>query len=345
MSWGVLRRTPQTPRSLRGSESRSARRPLLPQVRRTLLALSLLTLAAAPAAAQLPAAAGRTDYKIGPVDTAHGDREFHLLWPDGAPGTLGTEPVDKPKITVYRAPASKANGAAVVVCPGGGYGVLASDHEGKQVAEWLNALGVAAFVLQYRLGPRYHHPAPLQDAQRAMRLVRARAGEWRVDPARVGILGFSAGGHLASTAGTHFDQGRPDAADPVERQGSRPDFLILGYPVISLTHPSVHKGSRDNLLGQDPDPRLLDSLSNETQVTALTPPTFLFHTDEDTGVPAEHSILFYEALRRAKVPAELHVFAKGPHGVGLAPKDAALSVWPGLCAAWMETMGFLARKP
>ncbi len=319
MSWGVLRHTP--------------------------LALSVLALTALPAAAQLPAAAGRADYKIGPVDTAHGDREFHLLWPDGAPGALGSEPVDKPKITVYRAPASRANGAAVVVCPGGGYGVVASDHEGKQVAEWLNSLGVAAFVLQYRLGPRYHHPAPLQDAQRALRLVRARAGEWGVDPARVGILGFSAGGHLASTAGTHFDHGQPDATDPVERQGSRPDFLVLGYPVISLTHPAVHKGSRDNLLGNDPDPKLLDSLSNETQVTALTPPTFLFHTDEDTGVPAEHSLLFYEALRRAKVPAELHVFVKGPHGVGLAPKDPALSVWPTLCAAWMETMGFLARKP
>jgi acetyl esterase/lipase len=318
MSWGVLRHTP--------------------------LALSVLALTALPAAAQLPAAAGRADYKIGPVDTAHGDREFHLLWPDGAPGALGSEPVDKPKITVYRAPASKANGAAVLVCPGGGYGVVASDHEGKQVAEWLNSLGVAAFVLQYRLGPRYHHPAPLQDAQRAIRLVRSRAAEWGVDPARVGILGFSAGGHLASTAGTHFEQGQPDDTDPVERQGSRPDFLILGYRVISLVHPQVHVGSRDNLVGKDADLKLLELLSNESQVTARTPPTFLFHTDEDTGVPVEHSLVFYEALRRAKVPAELHVFVKGPHGVGLAPNDAALSVWPSLCPAWMETMGFLARK-
>jgi acetyl esterase/lipase len=306
--------------------------------------LLVIAIGALPAAAQLPAAAGASEYKIGPVDTAHGDREFHLLWTEGAPGALGTEAVDKPKITVYLAPKGKANGAAVVVCPGGGYVVVASDHEGKQVAEWLNRLGVAAFVLQYRLGPRYHHPAPLQDAQRAIRLVRARATEWGVDPARVGILGFSAGGHLASTAGTHFDRGQPDAADPVERQGSRPDFLILGYPVISLIHPAVHKGSRDNLLGKDADPKLLESLSNETQVTALTPPTFLFHTDEDTGVPAEHSLLFYEALRRANVPAEMHIFAKGPHGVGLAPKDPALSLWPSLCAAWMDTMGFLSRK-
>ncbi len=346
MSAGGLRLTPQTPRLLRASQSRAARPAFFPNLpRRTSLVLSLLALAAVPAPAQLPAAAGHTDYKIGPVDTAHGHREFHLLWPDGAPGALGVEPVDQPKITVYRAPAGKANGAAVVVCPGGGYVVVASDHEGKQVAEWLNSLGVAAFVLQYRLGPRYHHPAPMQDAQRALRMVRARAGEWGVDPGRVGILGFSAGGHLAATAGTHFDQGRADAADAVERQGSRPDFLILGYPVISMTHPSVHKGSRDNLLGADPDPSLLASLSNETQVTALTPPTFLFHTDEDTGVPAEHSLLFYEALRRARVPAELHIFVKGPHGVGLAPEDPVLSVWPGVCASWMRTMGFLARKP
>lgn len=313
-------------------------------MRRAVLVLSALTIGTLPGAAQLPAAAGATDYKIGPVDTAHGDREFHLLWPAGAPGAKGTEPVDKPKITVYRAPADKANGAAVVVCPGGGYVVVAADHEGKQVAEWLNGLGVTAFVLQYRLGPRYQHPAPLADAQRAIRIVRARAAEWAVDPARVGILGFSAGGHLASTAGTHFDEGQSDASDPIERQGSRPDFLVLGYPVISMTHPSVHKGSRDNLLGKDPDPKLLELLSNETQVTPRTPPTFIFHTNEDTGVPAEHALLFYEALRRANVPAEMHIFAKGPHGVGLAPKDPALAVWPSLCAAWMKTMGLFRRN-
>lgn len=317
-------------------------RPALP----TLSALLAVQLAALPAAtAQRPAAAGQAAYPSAAVDTAHGGRESHLLWPEGAPGAVGTEAADKPKVTVYRAPADEANGAAVVVCPGGGYRVLASDHEGKQVAEWLNSLGVTAFVLQYRLGPRYRHPAPLRDVQRAIRLVRARAAECRVDPGRVGVLGFSAGGHLASTAATHFDEGRPDAADLVERQGSRPDFVVLAYPVISLTHPAVHRGSRDHLLGENPDPELLDALSNETQVTPRTPPTFLFHTDEDPGVPAEHSILFYEALRRARVPAELHVFVKGRHGVGLAPSDAALSAWPRLCAAWMQSMGFLARKP
>jgi len=282
-------------------------------------------------------------YPSSPVDTAHGEREFHLLWPEGAPGALGTEPADRPKITVYRAPSEDANGAAVVVCPGGGYGRLASDHEGRQVAEWLNSLGVSAFVLQYRLGPRYRHPAPLEDAQRAIRLVRARAAEWGIDPARVGILGFSAGGHLASSASTHFDAGRPDAADAVERQGSRPDFAVLLYPVISLDGPSAHSGSRRNLLGDTPDPALVEQLSNERQVSARTPPTFLFHTADDPTVPVQNSLLYFEALRSAGVPAELHVFAHGRHGVGLALDDPALSAWPRLCAAWLAGRAILRR--
>jgi acetyl esterase/lipase len=295
-------------------------------------------------AAQLPAAAGATDYKIGPVDTAHGDREFQLLWPGGAPGAVGTEPVDKPKITIYRAPADKANGAAVVICPGGGYWVVAADHEGKQVAEWLNGLGVTAFVLQYRLGPRYRHPAPLQDAQRAIRLVRSKARDFGIDATRVGILGFSAGGHLSSTAGTHFDAGRAGDVDPVERQSSRPDFMVLAYPVISLASPYTHKGSLENLIGKDPDPKLAESLSSELQVTKETPPTFLFHTADDPGVPVENSTLFFAALRKAGVPAEMHIYARGPHGVGLAPKDPSLSTWPALCAAWMQGLGVLQRK-
>ena len=222
-------------------------------VRRRLaaIALAVTPLVAGSAFAQAPAAA---PYAITAVDTAHGDREFHLLWPDGAPGAVGSEAVDKPKITVYLAPADRATGAAVVVCPGGGYRVVAADHEGKQIAEWLNSLGVSAFVLQYRLGERYRHPAPLQDAQRAIRLVRSRATEWRVDPKRIGILGFSAGGHLASTAATHFDDGRPDASDPIERESSRPDFAVLCYAVISLVDPPAHSGSRRNLLGRPARP-------------------------------------------------------------------------------------------
>jgi len=284
-------------------------------------------------------------YTMADVDTAHGDREFHLLWPEGAPGALGAQPADQPKITVYRAPPEDATGAAVIVCPGGGYARLASDHEGRQFGEWLNSLGVSAFVLQYRLGPRYLYPAPLQDAQRAIRLVRARAGEWGVDPARVGILGFSAGGHLASTAATHFDDGRLDAADPVERQGSRPDFAVLAYAVVSLFDPPAHASSRRNLLGEPPDPALVELLSNERQVTPRTPPSFLFHTADDASVPAKNSLLFFEALQKAGVPAELHVFAHGKHGVGLAASDPALSAWPRLCAAWLDGLGLLRPKP
>jgi acetyl esterase/lipase len=291
----------------------------------------------------LATAQGPTPYTITNVDTAHGDRELHLLWPEGAPGALGAEAVDQPKITVYLAPAEKATGAAVVVCPGGGYGALAADHEGKQVAEWLNSLGVSAFVLQYRLGPRYGHPAPLQDAQRALRMVRSRATEWGVDPSRLGILGFSAGGHLASSAATHFDDGDPEAADPVDRAGSRPDFAVLCYPVVSFTTVAAHSGSRRNLLGEDPDPALVWKLSSELQVTPRTPPTFLFHTDDDPGVPVENSLLFFQAMKRAGVPGELHVFAHGRHGVGLAPEDPILSQWPELCAQWMEGLGLLSR--
>jgi acetyl esterase/lipase len=301
-------------------------------------------IAAAAAFAGAALAAAQGAYKITAVDTAHGDREFLLLWPDGAPGALGSEPVDRPKITLYRADPAHASGAAVVVCPGGGYGVVAADHEGRQVAEWLNSLGVSAFVLQYRLGPRYHHPAPLSDAQRAIRVVRAHAADWGIDPSRVGILGFSAGGHLTSTAATHFDAGRPDAADLVERQSSRPDFAVLAYPVISLVDPVAHAGSRRNLLGETPDPALVESLSNDKQVSAQTPPCFLFHTADDQAVPVENSLLFFAALRRAGLPGELHVFAHGRHGVGLAQDDPSLSQWPRLCAQWMKGLGLLDPK-
>ena len=244
-----------------------------------------------------------------------------LLWPDGAPGALGTADADKPSITPYLVPEGHGTGTAIVVCPGGGYVHLALDHEGAQVARWLNSIGVAAFVLQYRLGPRYHHPIELGDAQRAIRTVRAKAAQYRVLPDRIGIMGFSAGGHLASTAATHFDPGNPVAADAIDRVSSRPDFAVLAYPVISFTTQYVHRGSRDNLLGPNPDPKLVESLSNELQVTAATPPTFLFHTSNDPVVPVENSVLFYLALRKAGVPAEMHIYAQGPHGVGLAATD------------------------
>lgn len=261
-----------------------------------------------------------------------------LLWPNGAPGALGTADEDKPSITAYLA--KSPNGTAVIVCPGGGYQHLAMDHEGVQVAKWLNSLGISAFVLQYRLGPKYHHPAMINDVQRAIRTVRSRALQLQLNPDRLGIMGFSAGGHLASTAATHFDAGNPNAPDPIDRVGSRPDFAILAYPVISLGD-FAHVGSRNNLLGKDADPKLVEDLSNDQRVTAQTPPTFLFHTTADMTVPVENSVRFYMALRKAGVPAELHIFQNGPHGVGLAPTDATLSAWSGLLANWLRERGLL----
>ena len=259
-----------------------------------------------------------------------------LLWPDGAPGAKGDKPDDKPMLTIFLPDKSKANGAAVVICPGGGYGHLAVDHEGKQIAEWLNSLGMAGFVLEYRhRGHGYGHPAPLQDAQRAIRTVRARAAEWNVNPEKIGIMGFSAGGHLASTAGTHFDKGDPQAADTIDRASCRPDFMILCYPVIAFGEPYTHRGSQNNLIGADAPAEMVKSLSNEKQVTPDTPPTFLFHTDEDKTVSPENSIQFYLALRRAKVPAELHIYQKGGHGTGLARQVPGTCNWPKACEEWL----------
>jgi acetyl esterase/lipase len=265
-----------------------------------------------------------------------------LLWPDGAPGALGNDDADRPSVTFYRA--RQPNGTAIVVAPGGGYGNLASNHEGRQVANLLNAMGVTAFVLKYRLGPRYRHPIELGDAQRAIRLVRSRAQEFGIAADRIGMLGFSAGGHLTATAGTQFDAGKPDAADAVDRVSSRPDFLVLAYPVVSFDPAITHGGSVRNLLGDKPDPKLLEALSADLRVTSDTPPTFLFHTNADTGVVAENSVRFYLALRRAKVPAELHIFENGPHGVGLALNDPALSAWPTLLATWMRGRGLVTAK-
>ncbi len=269
-----------------------------------------------------------------------------LLWPQGAPGARGAEPGDKPTLIIYLPPKERATGAAVVICPGGGYGGVATDHEGRPTAEWLNSCGVAGFILQYRhrrVG--YGHPAPLQDAQRAIRTVRSRAKEWDIDPERIGILGFSAGGHLASTAGTHFDKGNPDAPDPIDRVSCRPDFMVLVYPVITFTESFAHAGSRKNLLGPEPDPKLVEEFSNEKRVTPETPPTFLIHTNEDDGVPPENSICFYLALRRAKVPAEMHIYEKGKHGFALGEKPDPVATWPDRCADWMRIRGLLDRKP
>jgi len=244
---------------------------------------------------------------------------------------------EEPCLTPYLLSGTPRPAAAVIVCPGGGYVGLAP-YEGEPVSQWLNTLGVASFVLTYRRNP-YHHPAPLLDAQRAIRFVRAHSQEFGIDPQRIGILGFSAGGHLAATAATHFDSGNPQASDPVERFSCRPDAVILCYPVVTFGE-YRHDGSRTSLLGENPPVELVALLSNELQVTQATPPTYLFHTANDGAVPVENSLLFASALSRCKVPFDLHVFADGPHGVGLAQDDPALSLWTKTCAAWLRKMDF-----
>jgi acetyl esterase/lipase len=264
------------------------------------------------------------------------------LWPEGAPGALGKEDKDIPTLTPYLPDPGKATGAAIVICPGGGYGGLAP-HEGVQYARFMNEYGIAGFVLKYRLGSAgYRHPVMLQDAERAVRIVRAQAGEWKVDPKRIGIMGSSAGGHLASTLLTHFEAGKPDAADPVERQSSRPDLGILCYAVISMGQ-FTHQGSKHNLLGKDPSPELVRLLSNELQVTKETPPCFIWHTYEDSAVPVENSLQFAEALRKAGVPFDLHIYQKGQHGIGLGTGDwnpEKRHPWTRDCIYWLQAQGF-----
>ena len=266
-----------------------------------------------------------------------------LLWQGRAPGAQGDEDRDKPAITVYMPPNTTGPMTAVIIAPGGSYQRLSMNLEGREPANHFNAMGVAAFVLRYRLGPRYHHPIELGDAQRAIRTVRARASEWHIAPDRIGFMGFSAGGHLASAASTHFDAGNPGAADPIDRVSSRPDFAILAYPVISFIEPWTHQGSKTALLGEAPDLALSRSLSSETQATAQTPPTFIYHTAADTTVPVENAVAYFLALRKAGVPAEMHIFKEGRHGSGLGMTDVALSEWPTLLANWMRISGFITR--
>ncbi|WP_395743136.1 alpha/beta hydrolase [Prosthecobacter sp.] len=265
------------------------------------------------------------------------------LWPEGAPGAKGTEDKDQPFINVWPAAKDKANGAAFVVCPGGGYGGLAADHEGVQVAKWFNGLGVSAFVLHYRLGSQgYHFPTQLIDVQRAIRHVRANAKEYGIDPNRIGIIGFSAGGHLTSMAATMFDE-KPAGMtnDAIDQVSARPDVAAPTYPVISMIENYGHKGSRKNLLGPNDNDELARHVSTETRVTANTPPIFIFQTDEDTVVPAENAVAFYLACRKNKVPAELHIYRPGPHGVGLFLGDPVLGTWSMHLRDWLRNQGFL----
>lgn len=264
------------------------------------------------------------------------DGQIIPLWSGPAPGAQGTEDNDIPSITAYLPRSMPQGMTAMIVCPGGGYGVLSTNSEGRQIANYLNSMGMMAFVLKYRLGPKYHHPVELGDAQRAIRILRSHAAEWHINPDRIGIAGFSAGGHLAMSASTHFEAGQAAATDPIDRVGSRPDFAVLGYPVISLVEPWTHQGSKNNLLGANPDRELAKSLSGEQSVTKETPPTFIFQTNEDTTVPAENSIYYFLALRKAGIPAEMHVFEKGAHGVGLAMDNPALSDWSKLLRNWLS---------
>ncbi len=264
------------------------------------------------------------------------------LWPDGAPGALGKEAKDIPTLTPYVANPAIATGAAVVICPGGGYGALAP-HEGSHYAMFLNEMGLTAFVLKYRLGPGgYKHPAMMNDVNRAIRVVRANAEKWKLDPRRIGLMGSSAGGHLCSTGLTHFDAGNVAAKDPVEKASSRPDLGILCYPVISMG-PLTHAGSKKNLLGDNPDPKLVELMSNEKQVAKDTPPTFIFHTVEDKAVKVENALAFASALQENGVPFSMHIYPKGAHGIGLGSAHwdpANRHPWTTQLGFWLKEQGF-----
>jgi acetyl esterase/lipase len=293
--------------------------------------ICLMTIASSRIAAQ-PTDASATAPNSAPIP----------LWTTDVPGALGKEDKDNPTLTPFFPKPETATGAAMIVCPGGGYGGLA-EHEGKIYALWLNDQGIAAFVLKYRLGSAgYRHPRMLQDAARAIRLVRSRADEWKIDPKRVGIIGSSAGGHLASTLLTHFDAGDPNATDPVDRLSDRPDLGVLCYAVITMGK-WTHQGSKHNLLGENPSDELVAELSNELHVTHDTPPCFVWATDEDKAVPAENSIQFGEALRQAHVPFELHIYQRGAHGIGLGTKTfepAKFHQWTHDCALWLKEQHF-----
>jgi len=260
------------------------------------------------------------------------------LWSGAPPGFKAEYGQPAPTITPYLKKDNRLHGA-VIVLPGGGYGRKAA-HEAEPVARWLNHLGLSAFVLDYRVAP-YRHPIPLLDARRAVQIVRSRAQEWKIDPARVGILGFSAGGHLAASAGTHFEEIEAGEPDGISRLSFRPSFLVLCYPVITFGN-FRHHGSMENLLGPNPPDALRESLSCELRVTNQTPPSFLWHTANDATVPVENSLLFAGALAASRIPFELHIFADGEHGVGLAAGHPSAGPWTSLCAQWLRRVAFSA---
>jgi acetyl esterase/lipase len=265
------------------------------------------------------------------------------LWNGPAPQCHGDTPNDIPTLTVFLPAASSRPTPAIVICPGGAYRMLSMETEGVNEAVWFQQKGVAAFVLKYRLPINgYRHPVPMLDIQRAIRLVRSHAAEWRINPAKVGVMGFSAGGHVASTVETHFDAGDAQAADPVDKLSCRPDFAVLVYPVISMKDGIAHKGSKANLLGPNPDPALVENLSNETQVTPQTPPTLLVHAEDDHVVLIENSRLMYAALQKAGVPSALQEYPHGGHGFGFGPQQKnAPPGWLDKAYDWLKSQGLL----
>jgi acetyl esterase/lipase len=273
------------------------------------------------------------------------------LWPEGVPGAkpeLGPEHVEgghtsnvsEPTLTVYGPAVDRPNGTAVIICPGGGYVRLSMQREGEQYAAWLGTLGITSFVLKYRM-QEFGHPAPLRDVLRAVRIVRSQAARYHIRPDRIGVMGSSAGGHLAASAGTLFDHPLGRTGVELDKVSARPDFLMLMYPVITMEAPAAHAGSRKALLGAHPSAADIQLMSVEKQVTSATPPTLLIHTQEDQTVPVENSILFYQALTRAKVPAEMYLFEHGGHGMGMRPGLGTASDWPKRAEEWLKARGLL----
>lgn len=290
-----------------------------------ILALVLLGAAA-------PANAERKEVKLTGEEVA--------LWPQGAPLATSAEGAAHLPV-IFKYLPKQPNGTAIVVCPGGGYGGLAIDHEGEQVAQWLNANGIAAFVLRYRHAPLYQHPVPRMDVQRAIRTVRHNAKDWGVNPERIGVVGFSAGGHLTATAATQFHAEDPKAGDAIDQESARPDFAAPIYPVISMREDWGHLGSRNNLLGKEPTQALMDEMSMETQVTKETPPIFIAFTTDDQVVPVKNGLAFYEACVTNGVPVEMHLFEHGRHGLGLGVEDLPFKQWPDLFLAWLKNRGLI----
>jgi len=277
------------------------------------------------------------------ITTMQAQHDSFRLWAGDAPLAKGKSEADVPMLFAYPAPPEIATGVGVIICPGGGYGRLSMEKEGREAALWLNTLGISAFVLKYRLGSNsYQHPAPLQDVQRAMLLVRHKSSQWKLDTAKIGVLGFSAGGHLASTLGTHFDKLYYQPNDEIDKANHlRPNFMLLIYPVISMQEVNAHTGSRKNLLGENPTQELKDLLSNEMQVTAQTPPTFLTHACDDATVPVGNSISFFTALRTYKIPAEMHIYPYGGHGYGMRRHLGVHTEWYKHAEIWFKTMGII----